>query len=350
MWPEVELAKKEKRHEIILFGPSVNKRIQDDGIDLHIFELTSLNYLNIHETGLSNVPDDIAKLENLQTLVLHSNKICEISEKLGSLDKLKTLDLSRNALKSVPEALTKLPQLVSLNLSFNSLESLPSFTKNPKLTTLDVSNNKLASFPDICNSGVCNLSEVQLSHNALEEIPTTINALVALKNFDVSYNKIKTIPGELVECGKIKEVNFKENPIADHRLLKLINQCRTKQVLDYLKLQTGKGKKTKPSQDSESKYQPPEKEYLHSITVQHFEESSVSIVVQDDVKTIRPHIVGCLVFNLEFTKPLLKKFIQIQSKLHDSICDKRNIATIATHDAKKLVSKYILLLFFSVWF
>lgn len=33
----------------------------------------------------------------------------------------------------------------------------------------------------------------------------------------------------------MKDVDLSENPVADKRLLKLIQQCRTKQVLDYVK-------------------------------------------------------------------------------------------------------------------
>lgn len=32
-----------------------------------------------------------------------------------------------------------------------------------------------------------------------------------------------------------KDLDLAENPVADKRLLKLIQQCRTKQVLDYVK-------------------------------------------------------------------------------------------------------------------
>lgn len=33
----------------------------------------------------------------------------------------------------------------------------------------------------------------------------------------------------------IQDLDLSENPVADKRLLKLIQQCRTKQVLDYVK-------------------------------------------------------------------------------------------------------------------
>lgn len=55
------------------------------------------------------------------------------------------------------------------------------------------------------------------------------------------------------------------------------------------------------------------------------------------VKCVREHLLGCIVNNVSFTEESYKKFIQLQNKLHDSICEKRNSATIATHDFNKLV-------------
>lgn len=62
----------------------------------------------------------------------------------------------------------------------------------------------------------------------------------------------------------------------------------------------------------------------------------------DEVKNVRDHFIGCIVKNLEFTTETFKKFIQLQNKLHDNICEKRNVATIATHDFDKLVSILVL--------
>lgn len=55
------------------------------------------------------------------------------------------------------------------------------------------------------------------------------------------------------------------------------------------------------------------------------------------VKNVREHFIGCIVNNIAFTDDSFKKFIQLQNKLHDSVCEKRNVATIATHDFNKLV-------------
>lgn len=62
------------------------------------------------------------------------------------------------------------------------------------------------------------------------------------------------------------------------------------------------------------------------------------VILTNEVKNVREHFIGCILNNLKFTEESFKKFIQLQNKLHDNICEKRNVATIATHDFNKLVS------------
>lgn len=365
-WHEVVTAQKEKRHEIVLSGNEISERILKTGLDDTIFDLISLNYLQISETILTEIPDDVQKLVNLQTLVLYSNKIEKLTEKLSSLIKLKVLDLSRNRLKRIPSEISHLLQLTSLNVSGNELETFPTFSKNSKLSMLDLSNNNLQEFPDVCYAELSNLSELRLSGNVMEVIPDKISSLTNLKVFYVNSNKIKVIPGELADCNKLKgmycrsyknylfkkmyvvELNLQENPITDKRLLKLVVQCHTKQVLDYINKQcprtrsaiknTKKGRKVSNDHaDEESVLEKHVKDALYKITVKHFTNDSVKVIINDAVKDVRPYLVACLVLDLEFTEEIFKKFIQLQTKLHDSQCDKRNSATIATHDLKKLV-------------
>lgn len=50
------------------------------------------------------------------------------------------------------------------------------------------------------------------------------------------------------------------------------------------------------------------------------------------VKDNRGYILCCIVNNLDLNASQLKEFLTFQTKLHDTLCKKREIATIATHD------------------
>lgn len=352
MWPEIEVAKTEKRREIVLTGPEVSERIKKDGLDTAIYQLTDLNYLSLTDTCLSELPSEISKLVNLQTLILHSNKLESFNQSATQLTKLKTLDLSRNLIETLPETIASLSQIFVVNISNNKLQNFPALSNNAKLSVLDLSNNNLTAFPAICSAELLNLSELKLHGNKIEEIPNNIHVLPALKVMDISGNQIKIIPGELAECHKLKDLNLKSNPISDRRLLKLIDQCRTKQIMDYIKqncpktsnteVPTGKkgkkvGKSRQKSRDSENSQSNDSEEMAYRYTIVCKPSlDSFKIIVDNSVKTVREHIVCCLVNNVAFTESNFKDFIKLQNKLHDSVCEKRNLATIATHDFKKL--------------
>lgn len=189
-WPEVDQARRENRHELVLFGKSLAKKYEDSGLDKSLFELQSLNYLNIHELAITDIPDDVAKLTNLTTLVLHTNKLTNIPEAVNNLKKLKVLDCSRNQLANLPRAF-ELPQLATVNLGSNSLTYLSDVQCCVKLASLDLSNNQLQEFPDVCHSQLVHLAEIKFNGNRINRIPHAINNLPALKVLDLADNCIR---------------------------------------------------------------------------------------------------------------------------------------------------------------
>ncbi|XP_076254595.1 leucine-rich repeat-containing protein 47-like isoform X2 [Rhynchophorus ferrugineus] len=344
MWPEIEAAKKEHRRELSLSGSEISKRIDDSGLDITLFSLSELNYLSLTDTNVHKIPSEILKLNNLQTLILHSNKIKYCDQNIFKLPKLKVLDLSRNLLTSLPDNITTLLQIVSLNLSYNKLDAFSILSNCTKLAVLDLSNNNLKLFPNVCFDYMISLSEIKLHGNKIEEIPTNIDNLPSLKTIDLSENCIKVLPGELADCHKLKEINLKSNPIIDRRLKKLIEQCRTKQIVDYVKQHCQKSErrlhenknlqhKAQGNMDIKKAYE--EDLFKYNIHIKPSNEN-IKIIIHDSVKLVREHITCCIINKIAFTEDLFKKFIQLQNRLHDKVCDKRNIATIATHDLKKM--------------
>lgn len=351
MWPEILSAKNDNRHELNLSGPAVAEKIEEDGLDETLFTLTNLNYLCISQTCLDVLPEEIGNLTNLTNLVLHSNKISKLPATLGKLTSLKMLDLSRNKLETIPNEITNLSQLSTLNLASNMLSVFPCMSANTKLSVLDLSGNKFEMFPDICYTDLVHLAEVKLKGNKLKEVPPTVKNLSSLKVLDLGDNDLISVPAEISDINKLKELNLKGNKLSDKRLLKLVDQCHSKQVLDYVRqhcirsstgtdsLAPGKGKKGKKAKkelaDSDH-IQENVENLCHKLEVIHMSEAMPSVLLDESVRAVRQHIVCCIVLGISFVQHTFKKFIQLQTKLHDTVCEKRNAATIATHDLASL--------------
>ncbi|CAL7944431.1 unnamed protein product [Xylocopa violacea] len=344
-WLVIKTAAAENKHELVLSGSAISELIEQRGFDKSLFNLQHLNYLNITHTCLNELPEEIEKLQNLTTLVLHSNKISKIPNTIGKLEKLKVFDCSRNMLTSLPDEIGKLPQLTTLNLNSNLLKSLPTQINNVKLSVLDLSNNQFECFPDVCYKELVHLSEIYLNGNKIKEIPAAINQLASLKILNIADNLISAIPGEIIDCSKLKELHLKGNVLTDKRLSKLVDQCKTKQIVEYVKLhcprqdgsvpnaKSKKGKKPLKLSESENNTNPVDA-LTHKLKVLKVTNDTPLIKITKYVKNIRPYIAACIVRNMHFTEDSFKKFIQLQTRLHDGICEKRNAATIATHDLK----------------
>ncbi|XP_071331396.1 leucine-rich repeat-containing protein 47 [Trachinotus anak] len=362
-WPEIEKAAAEKRRELVLQGPAVDRRVSSHGgLAASIYSLTLLNYLEVSRCqSLTEIHGDIRHLTSLQSLILCRNKLASIPDVIGNLRSLRVLDLSVNDLSVLPEGIIQLKELNCLNVSCNSLEVLPEgLSQCTKLSTLNISRNRIAGFPaDFFSESLDLLSTLVASDNCIEELSGDIQKLAALKVLDLSCNKLREIPSDLSDCPKLKEINFKGNKLNDKRLEKMVNGCQTKSILDYLR---GKGKgrqgedrgdadggrnadKRKKQQQRKKKEkatdEQDEVEELNRMVVRvlHVSDAAAALTVKvtAEVKDVRPYLVCCVVRGMNL-KPgnSLKRFLMAQTKLHDDVCGKRTTATIATHDVQLL--------------
>ncbi|XP_054712764.1 leucine-rich repeat-containing protein 47-like [Uloborus diversus] len=345
-WSEVEQALEEKRCELVFTGPLYSERIVKDGLDPGIFKIKHLNFLEISKAALKCLPSDIGELSNLTRIVVCYNELSSLPPEICKLKKLKFLDVSHNHLTELPAELSKLVDLQSLNVSSNELSNIPPINEMSKLVTLNICYNKFESLPvSICDSKLIHFTDLIANNNNIAEIPPEIGQLGSLKILDLGVNEINSIPGELGNCTKLKELNLKGNKLKDKRLLKLVEQCHVKQVMDYIRSHCPKAnadnnkqskskKKTKQSKKSEAEEVV---EMLDELTIYHVSDELLKVVVTAKVCDVRPYIVCCKVQNVDLKDgSILKKFITAQTKLHDGICEKRTVATIATHDFDKL--------------
>jgi len=337
-WDEIRQAEEDSRHELHLNGDVITQKLEKANGELpaSLFQLKSLNYLEISDTSLSFLSDNVKNLECLINLALHRNKLTQIPHTLDQLDKLKFLDISFNQLSSIPSSLC-LPSLQTFNASNNQLKELPDFTGYVSLNILFVEHNNLTSFPSGLNQ-LTGFSELNAANNEINEITQGIQEMLILKNLDLSDNRLQYVNSELAECKKLKNLNLRNNPLKDNRLKKMTVQCSTKAILEYVAKQDGGGgkKKGKGKKAAEKKEAEPEV-VKRKIYILCDKEDERRVVSASSVKEERPYICCCIVKKLDLTDAtIFKSFINLQTKLHENECDMRTTATIATHSSEQL--------------
>ncbi|KAG8568707.1 hypothetical protein GDO81_014115 [Engystomops pustulosus] len=357
-WPEVERAEKEKRRELVLQGEDERLRQSDGHLPASLFSLTLLNYLEVSGCSeLREVPPDLGRLCHLQSLILCRNKLRSLPRILEQLRSLKVLDVSGNELEELPAELCHLPELCTLNVSCNRLRELPSgLERCTKLAVLNLSRNMISSLPaGLLSPQLSLLASIYASDNLIQELGGEISLLAALKSLDLSNNQLSEIPYELADCTKLKDINFKGNKLKDKRLEKMVNGCQTKSILDYLRV-GGRGwskgkaktegaakedvKDKKKKKQGKQKNGDEEDEDVEDVNrmmlrILHISENhtALTVTVSASVKDVRQYIVCCVVKGMNLNRGnALKRFLTAQTKLHEDLCDKRTLATIATHD------------------
>ncbi|CAH0715389.1 unnamed protein product, partial [Brenthis ino] len=239
-------------------------------------ELKCLRSLNVRHNNVksSGIPAELFKLEELTTLDLSHNRLKEVPEGLEKAKSLLVLNLSHNKIESIPPTLfVQLTDLLFLDLSNNALETLPPQTRrlanlqtlilndNPlglfqlrqlpslqSLETLHMRNTQrtLANLPTSLDT-LCNLSDVDLSKNALTKVPDALYSLQSLKRLNLSDNEITEISTAMDIWQKLESLNLSRNKLTalPASLCKLLNLRRLHvddNQLDFEGIPSGIGK------------------------------------------------------------------------------------------------------------
>ena len=102
------------------------KKIQQIPSGLDKLDLSYLKYLYLEGNRISSLPKDFfVCLLSLEWLDLRNNKLCEIPRNVGEHKNLKTLLLGSNQLTFIPAEIGFVKTLTGLNLSDNPLEEPP---------------------------------------------------------------------------------------------------------------------------------------------------------------------------------------------------------------------------------
>lgn len=180
-------------------------------LPLSLGKLSHIIDLNIADNSLMVLPSTIGSLKSLRKLDVHSNQLFNLPESFGELLGLTDLDLHANRLRSLPASFKYLKDLINLDLSSNRFAHLPDAIGNlTALKKLSVQLNELEELPYTIGSCL-SLVELRLDFNQLKALPHAISKLHYLEILTLHYNRIKALPsmGNLLHLKEL-DVSFNE--------------------------------------------------------------------------------------------------------------------------------------------
>lgn len=163
-------------------------------------------YLDLRESGLKVLPEELKKLAFLRELRLNENKSINLPNWLGELNSLEILQLNNCELKQFPENIKKITNLKELYLHLDNIKNIPNWISDLKyLEKLSLNRNWLKSVP-VSIGKLTNLKELVLKNNYIKELPNSIFELQSLKKLDINGNPLKAKTKNILELLREKGI------------------------------------------------------------------------------------------------------------------------------------------------
>ncbi|MEJ1277411.1 leucine-rich repeats and IQ motif containing 4 [Cricetulus griseus] len=206
--PELKVLQRNDPHQVTdrtFFMDGSNQNLKT--IPSEILALKELEELHLENNQISEIDPDIQHLKNVRVLYLHKNNLQFLCQELASLSSLESLDVSSNPLlySSLP-VLSCLRTLRELRLYDTGLREVPTVICKSlhHLQLFGLSGNHLESLPkEIVNQ--TKLREIYLKKNQFFVFPPDLCVLVNLEVIDMDYNKLKAIPEEIGNLVKLQK-------------------------------------------------------------------------------------------------------------------------------------------------
>ncbi|PZO12395.1 MAG: protein kinase [Leptolyngbya foveolarum] len=187
--------------------------------------------------GLSEFPREILELaDSLEFLNLSNNRLSELPDDFWRLKKLKIAFFNDNAFEMFPAVLAKCPALSMVSFKNNQIEQMGELSEN--IRWLILTNNRIKQLP----AGMGRLSKLQklmLAGNQLQTLPDELADCKRLELIRLSANNLGALPGQLVELPRLSWLAYAGNPFCTERDCPASEQLSELRVIDERELTFG---------------------------------------------------------------------------------------------------------------
>lgn len=178
-------------------------------------ELKGIKRLQI-SAELKHFPVEIFELaETLEILDLSGNCLSELPDDLPRLQYLKVIFCSNNQFKHLPTVLGKCPNLTMVGFKTNQIVQVDNKALPPQLRWLILTDNQIKQLPEAL--GDCfQLQKLMLSGNQLTSLPITLNKCTNLELIRFSSNCLTEFPQQLLKLPRLAWLAFSNNPFCSN--------------------------------------------------------------------------------------------------------------------------------------
>ena len=167
-------------------------QIQSEHIPPVLFEIPSLQALNLEATKINTLPERCTA--SLQEFYLQRNFLAKVPSIVFGIDTLRVVDLSNNFISVLPEELGKLSHLESFRCDNNKVDSIPvTLCALTSLKLVSLGGNKITLIPPQIGN-LTKLQSLVLDRNQISELPENIIQLTALETLDLTANQLTALP------------------------------------------------------------------------------------------------------------------------------------------------------------
>lgn len=165
--------------------------------------------------GLTEFPAEIFDLaDSLEVLNLSGNQLSDLPQDLTRLNKLRILFCSDNRFKHVPEVLGQCANLEMIGFKANQITHLSAKALPPKLRWLILTDNHLQQLPAEIGA-YTNLQKLMLSGNRLQALPKEMAACTRLELLRIAANRFEQLPDWLLRLPRLAWLAYAGNPFSD---------------------------------------------------------------------------------------------------------------------------------------
>ncbi|XP_067867957.1 volume-regulated anion channel subunit LRRC8D-like [Heterodontus francisci] len=181
--------------------------------------LKELRYLKILQinSNLVKIPFNVLYVAPhlIELSILNNKNKLEMLHNLGSMVNLARLDLQSCGLEKIPQGIFGLSNLHELNLQGNELttiEEIENLQRLRKLSSFNLSFNKIRSIPNSF-SFISNLERFNASNNQIETLPNSMFTIQKLHHLDMSNNRLTAIPTSVRYLKNLRYLDLSSNKL-----------------------------------------------------------------------------------------------------------------------------------------